>query len=86
MSLMIHLLKIRLREGSEVKEMRVFKFKDLYFGHLTVDTVDKTTDFHHYPTTTPCDHTPNSGFLGLKLIDNEENLKVGKQTLALKAL
>ncbi|TEA24902.1 hypothetical protein DBR06_SOUSAS31210008, partial [Sousa chinensis] len=48
---------------------------DLYFGHLTFDTVDKTTDFHHHPTTTPCDHTQNSGFLGLKLIDNEENLK-----------
>lgn len=60
--------------------------KDLNFGHLIVDAVDKTPDFHSTPTPTPCDHTANSGFLVLRLASNEENLKTGSQILAFKSL
>lgn len=72
MSLGIHMVKVRLGEGGTVKEMRVFKFKDLFFGHLTVDAMEKNTDFS-LPSS-PCDHTPSSGFLGLGLAVNTGNL------------
>lgn len=72
MSLMRHMLERRLREGGTVEEMKVFKFKDLYFSHLTIDAVDKTTNF---PPSLPHlgDHTRSSSFLGHRLASNEEN-------------
>lgn len=39
------MLKIRPTEKVAVKEMRVFNSKDLYFGHIAVDAVNKITDF-----------------------------------------
>lgn len=65
------MLKIRLRKGCTVEEMTRLKTR-FWEGHLTVDTVQKTTTF--FPSFSLCDHTPSSVFLGLRLADNVENL------------
>jgi hypothetical protein len=62
-----------------VEEMRVFKFKDLCFDHLTVDTVDKTTDAS--PLLPLCDPTPS--FLGFLGLNGRKCVRAGSQIMVL---